>query len=148
MLDVPSHEVLGAVNPNEEVAGPHSPSTSGARRHVWGSPTVARSFISVAAMPFFHVRQSRRLFAAANHFDIASFGCSFSSHRIFSFILFRSFASFSRSFFHRIAISFLSLCFAFSSLYFSHACSSEGYSSLPDFQRALLLIAWFPCFSK
>ena len=56
---------------------------SGARRRLWGSPTVARSFISAAAMPFFHVRQSRRLFAAANHFDIASFGCSFSSHRIF-----------------------------------------------------------------
>ena len=91
LLDVPSQDVLGAVNPNEEVAGPHSPSTSGARRPVWGSPTVARSFISAAAMPFFHVRQSRRLFAAAYHFDIASFGRSFSSHRIFSFILFRSF---------------------------------------------------------
>ena len=82
-MDIPSHEVLGAINPNEEVAGPHSPSISGARRHVWGSPTVARSFISAAAMPFFHVRQSRRLFAAAYHLDIASFGCSFSSHRIF-----------------------------------------------------------------
>ena len=74
MLDVPSHEVLGAVNPNEEVAGPHSPSTSGARRSVWGSPTVARSFISAAALLFFHVRQSRRLLAAADHCDIASFG--------------------------------------------------------------------------
>ena len=63
------------------------------------------------------------------------------------FILFRSFASFSRSFFHRIVISFLSLRFAFSSLYFSHACSSEGYSSLPDFQRAFRFLAWFPCFS-
>ena len=146
LVDIPSHEVLGAINPNEEVAGPHSPSISGARRHVWGSPTVARSFISAAAMPFFHVRQSRRLFAAAYHFDIASFGRSFSSHRIFSFILFRSFASFSRSFFHRIVISFLSLCFAYSSLYFSHACSSEGYSSLPDFQRAFRFLAWFPCF--
>ena len=97
--------------------------------------------------PFFRVRQSRRLLAAAYHFDIASFGCSFSSHRIFSFILFRSFALFSRSFFHRIVISFLSLCFAFSSLYFSHACSSEGYSSLPDFQRAFRFLAWFPCLS-
>ena len=35
------------------VAGPHSPSTSGARRSAWGSPTVARSFISAAALPFF-----------------------------------------------------------------------------------------------
>ena len=106
LVDIPSHEMLGAINPNEEVAGPHSPSISGARRHVWGSPTVARSFISAAAMPFFHVRQSRRLFAAAYHLDIASFGCSFASHRIFSFILFRSFALFSRSFFHRIVILF------------------------------------------
>ena len=106
LVDIPSHEMLGAINPNEEVAGPHSPSISGARRHVWGSPTVARSFISAAAMPFFHVRQSRRLFAAANHFDIASFGCSFSSHRIFSFILFRS-----RSFFHHIVFfSFIMFC--------------------------------------
>ena len=77
MLDVPSHEVLGAVNPNEEVAGPHSPSTSGARRSVWGSPTVARSFISAAALPSFLVRQSRRLLAAADHYDIASFGHDF-----------------------------------------------------------------------
>ena len=74
LVDIPSHEVLGAINPNEEVAGPHSPSTSGARRSVWGSPTVARSFISAAALPFFHVRQSRRLLAAADHCDIASFG--------------------------------------------------------------------------
>ena len=55
LVDIPSHEVLGAINPNEEVAGPHSPSTSGARRYVWGSPTVARSFISAAAMPFFFI---------------------------------------------------------------------------------------------
>ena len=52
LLDVPSQDVLGAVNPNEEVAGPHSPSTSCARRPAWGSPTAA-------AMPFFRVRQSR-----------------------------------------------------------------------------------------
>ena len=77
LLDIPSHEGLGAVNPNEVVAGPHSPSTSGARRSVWGSPTVARSFISAAALPFFHVRQSRRLLAAADHCDIASFGHDF-----------------------------------------------------------------------
>ena len=77
LLDVPSQDVLGAVNPNEEVAGPHSPSTSGARRSVWGSPTVARSFISAAVLPFFHVRQSRRLLAAADHCDIASFGHDF-----------------------------------------------------------------------
>ena len=77
LLDVPSQDVLGAVNPNEEVAGPHSPSTSGARRSVWGSPTVARSFISAAALPLIHVRQSRRLLAAADHCDIASFGHDF-----------------------------------------------------------------------
>ena len=76
LSDIPSLEVLGAINPNE-VAGPHSPSTSGARRSVWGSPTVARSFISAAALPFFHVRQSRRLLAAADHCDIASFGHDF-----------------------------------------------------------------------
>ena len=77
LVDIPSHEVLGAINTNEEVAGPHSPSISGARRHVWGSPIVARSFISAAALPFFHVRQSRRLLAAADHCDIASFGNEF-----------------------------------------------------------------------
>ena len=37
LLDIPSYEVLGAINPNE-VAGPHSPSTSCARRPVWGNP--------------------------------------------------------------------------------------------------------------
>ena len=83
LVDIPSHEVLGAINPNEEVAGPHSPSTSGARRQVWGSPTVARSFISAAAMPFFHVRQSRRLIAAADTFNIASFGRYFFSSSLF-----------------------------------------------------------------
>ena len=70
---------------------------------------------------------ARRLFAAANHFDIASFGCSFASHRIFSFILFRSFALFSRSFFHRIVISFLSLCFAFNDF---HRCIFRTHAAL------------------
>ena len=84
-MDIPSHEGLGAVNPNEEVAGPHSPSTSGARRHVWESPTVARSFISAAAMPFFRVRLSRRLLAAAYDFDIASFSRSFFIASLFLF---------------------------------------------------------------
>ena len=77
LLDIPSHEGLGAVNSNEEVTGPHSPSTSGARRSVCGSPIVLRSFNSAAALPFFHVRQSRRLLAAADHCDIASFGNEF-----------------------------------------------------------------------
>ena len=51
----------------------------------WGSPTVARSCISAAAMPFFRVRQSRRLIAAADHFDIASFRRSFCFSLLFHF---------------------------------------------------------------
>ena len=89
LVDIPSHEVLGAINPNEEVAGPHSPSTSGARRHVWGSPIVARSFISAAAMPFFvcdslGACSRRRTILTSRHLVV-----SFSSHPyFFSFILF------------------------------------------------------------
>ena len=43
--------------------------------------------------------------------------------------------------FHLI-VFFLSFCFAVSSFYFSHACSSRCYSSLPDFRRALLFRAF------
>ena len=87
LLDVPSQDVLGAVNPNEEVAGPHSPSTSGARRPVWGSPTVARSFISAAAVPFFMCDSlgacsRRRTIVTSRHLvKFFSIHCSF-----FSFI--------------------------------------------------------------
>ena len=119
LLDIPSHEGLGAVNPNEEVTGPHSPSTSGASRHVWESPTVARSFISAAAMPFFvcdslGACSRRRTILTSRHLVVP---------------------------FHLI-VFFLSFCFAVSSFYFSHACSSRGYSSLPDFRRALLFRAF------
>ena len=87
LLDIPSHEGLGAVNPNEEVAGPHSPSTSGASRPVWGSPTVARSFISAAAVPFFMCDSlgacsRRRTIVTSRHLvKFFSIHCSF-----FSFI--------------------------------------------------------------
>ena len=84
LLDIPSHEGFGAVNPNEEVAGLHAPSISCATL-ACKSPTVARSFMSFAAMPFFRGRQSKRLIAATGHFDIASFGryCFFSTLFLF-----------------------------------------------------------------
>ena len=147
MLDVPSHEVLGAVNLNEGVAGPHSPSTSGARRHVWGSPTVARSFISAAAMPFFRVRQSRRLLAAADdHCDIASFGHDF--FNLLQFLFFHEVLHFHLSTFRTHAALMAILAFRYL------ACTSlfvHGHHVFRERERdliALPFLAWFPCFSK
>ena len=125
LVDIPSHEVLGAINPNEEVAGPHSPSISGARRHVWGSPTVARSFISAAAMPFFHVRQSRRLFAAAYHFDIASLSRSFFIASLFLF--FHSVLYFHRYIFRTHAAPRAILAFQIFSVHFVFLHGSHAF---------------------
>ena len=94
LLDVPSQDVLGAVNPNEPVAGPHSPSTSGASRPVWGSPTVARSFISAAAVPFFMCDSlgacsRRRTIVTSRHLvKFFSIHCSFFSFLSFGVAIF------------------------------------------------------------
>ena len=145
LLDIPSHEGLGAVNSNEEVTGSHSPNTSGARRHVWGSPTVARSFISAAAMPFFRVRQSRRLLAAAYHFDIASLSRSFFIASLFLF--FHSVLHFHRYIFRTHAALGAILAFQIFSVHFFFLHGSHAFRNRKSVYASRCPF-YFPTFSQ